>query len=107
MRRGGGERERCIGRMQCSLHRTYVGALDHVDVVGTVTDGEGQGARVVAHEADDIALLGGGHAAADDDAALAGKLEQGQLEVLLEAVPQRGALDHQSQVLPGKESAAG
>jgi hypothetical protein len=53
-----------------------IGRLDHRDVVGSVSDGEGHDAKVVLDEVDNLSFLERRDSAADDGVAAGGELEE-------------------------------
>ncbi|KAF3848750.1 hypothetical protein F7725_015247 [Dissostichus mawsoni] len=62
----------------------FIGALtlDHVDVVGSVSDGQRHGFLVLLHQTHHVTLLLGSDAAADDSLALTGHVHKGWWEAL-------------------------
>lgn len=60
--------------------------FDHVDVVGSVANGQRDGLLVLLHQTHHVGLLLGGHAAADDRLALAGHVDEVHLWETFERV---------------------
>jgi len=84
--RGGGEIVSHWNALHAGGGLSFIGnsvdvlTLDHVDVVGSVSDGQCHGLLVLLHQTDHVALLLGCDAAADDCLTLAGHVHKVDLQ---------------------------